>query len=94
MIVPGFEKGFLRVMIVASHCLSNIMQVSPLVSSNQLPREKEILVPNVTKVTVAQSNTTMFNIETLLILACLKTYSPYNGVIIECREEVNLSLFQ
>lgn len=93
MIVPDFEKGFFRVMIAASHCLSNVMQVSSLVSSNQLPREKGILIPNVTKVTVAQSSTTMFNIETLLLLGCLKTYSPYNGVITECREEVNLSLF-
>ena len=70
--VSDCEKDFLRTLTAASVCLPNLMQVSPLADSNQLPRQKEILAPHLTKVTTAQSSTTMGNIEIVTASQMLK----------------------
>lgn len=91
MTVSDCKEDFLRITTATSLCLANLMQVSPLANSNQLPRWNEILVPHVEKVTILQVSTTMINTEIVLLPGCLRAYSTCHEVTRGRGEEVSRS---
>lgn len=70
--VSDCKEDFPKIMTTASFRLPSLMQVSPLANSSQLPRGNEILAPHLTKVTMAQSGTTMVITETVAAPGMLK----------------------